>query len=445
MAIQYSAQHASTRQLLQRMGFSRQRIDSEKPITNQELKQRGLNPRLLTSFATPKREVTPESAPLRQDVFLDARHATRALRAIENAGGMKEFARLTATNTCHGRMGNLRYFIGKQALREEQLYSVGNNKSGAAAIQQPCRYDATAQQVMHGGVFPVRELPQDLQRQALPSVVRILRPDGEGGHRGTGTAVVISPHGHVLTNRHLTGAKSNHRHEKKTGSLKAGQTERMPEGRIIRFNGRDIQVTEQHVLYRYPGHDLTLLHIPELAGHPHTQISATQPEEGTAHFIMGYPGETHGLANKQRVEAAYSRADTELKQCMKRAQEDFEQEVTCENAHSDFVDSTPWATNISNAKVLKWSTGHFMGHDAFPSDETWVWGQYHSSATLRPGMSGGPVFVREQGQVRLAGIANQVILNTTDDDSNLTRSSAGSFVTNFRGHIQLQIDKSITK
>ena len=182
MGIYFHADNQITFKLLERLGFSADRIISKQPLSDEELRERGVNPEALKVLADPKATVHPTQSVESGDFYLSVADAERAFMAIEEVGGLEEFKRLTRVESPFAQPGQLRFFLNAQVLREGQWYpNHGCGNLGAYATAPDYPYDPSLQPIMHGAVFPAAQLPDTLRTQALPALINIKKRTGQDG------------------------------------------------------------------------------------------------------------------------------------------------------------------------------------------------------------------------------------------------------------------------
>lgn len=118
----------------------------------------------------------------------------------------------------------------------------------------------------------------DVQRSVveLDAVMRVQEEDGSVSTSPTqGSAVIVSPEGHVLTADHVV-----------RGNL--GFNADM----MIVADGVEYPVSADDIVYDDPDADLAVLLVPDLAGAPYARFAETRPEEGSPAFAFGFPGLT---------------------------------------------------------------------------------------------------------------------------------------------------------
>ncbi len=416
MAIHYHIDNLDTWKFLELLGFSSERIQSEQGITDEELHAHGMNPDAVKAVADPTAPVDAQHPEGPGDYYLSAAAAERGTAIVETLGGRAQLQKLTAASSCAAQPGNLRFVLDTQVLRTPQEYpNHGFGSLGAFAYAAPCPYDPTIPATSDGVLFPVTELPALLRTQALPSLIAVYEQDNEDGSifRRAGTAVVISQHGHLLTNRHVVATTSHDDEERQNGKLRIAD-EAMPERRFIQNTSREmVPLHEAHVLKRFPGYDLALLKVPALAGHPYATLRTTDAPLATPHVIIGHPQTVYHPADHRREGLEYDMTQAQSDACHERAGENYEKQELCDEQYEAAQEKLFSAPNLADSATIFWSTGEML---PLPTDAYFACGpaQYHSTALVRPGMSGGPVFIVEHGAARLIGIANAVHIPNHD-------------------------------
>lgn len=433
MAIHFRADNPATWKFLAALGFSAERIISEKGITDAELRAHGVNPHAVKALADPSEAAITEKTS--GDYYLGADHADRGFAVVQTMGGPTAFRERTAPSQCLAEPHLLRFTFSKQVLDEPQPFpNHGFGNIGAYALQSPCHYDPALRPVEHGVLFPAAELPAPLRKSAAPAVLSVQHRYVDGTWANGATAVMISSRGYLLTNRHVVGAQSHDNEERCTGKIEI-TSEQMPSNLfVVTPEGKRVLLSEKHVVRRFPGYDLALLHVPALAGRAFVRVGSEKMPSGTPHYILGYAANVYAIADKQREGAESTATEARSDACHQAAGDDDEKDMACDLAREETSDFE--APNLANLGTLFWSTGEFL---PLPNAPELCAGdaQYHSNALLRPGMSGGAVFAMEQGRVVLVGIANQIYAPPTPRGEDLQiNSSLGVSVTPFAEYLQ---------
>jgi len=428
MGIKFTTTDQNTREFLSRLGFSKERIASGTEIADAELRSKGINPSVVRELARSK-----DGA---QDSNLDSKGAKNGLTVIRRLGGLQRFKKLTSARSCWASPTQLRFFLYKQVLNEGQEFPSSAREKMFAYGQQPsCRYDENMQPVMNGGFYPVDQMPALIRGQGAKATIGFQTKSSDGTSRGRGTGVIVSPQGHILTARHVIRTKSSHEDERRTGRIQTDK-EKMAEGLYVRANdGRIIKVKPEHVIHVFLGHDLVLLHIPELAGQSYVPVASGDPKSGTPTYMLGYPEQIHSCEEQQRSEkiereALVCEASCEEKYPEDGSDDNFYDRSDCRIGCDDERGHDP--KNLGRSKKLFGSTGSIIprptGADVIGGDDFEPMGVYHTTAPVRPGISGGPMFIIRNGKLYVAGIVSGVDLIKGNEFSHRTNSSQGTSV-----------------
>jgi hypothetical protein len=430
---------SDTYPLLTDLGVTSERIAEGQCLEDDELRAMGLNPEAMKALADQDNTLPPL---LDEPRFLSPEAAQRGRVILDHLGGAQYFKEITGEESCWGQKGQLRFFLNHQVLNEPQYFAREPwEKIFVNGIQSMCPYDEGFHSVMNGAFFSVADMPPVVREAGLAATVNFISPDEdrEDGFWSRATGVVISEEGFVLTDRHVISKTSSHARDERKGLQHGFSASREPikeDLNIRNHHGDVVPITEDNVVYRFPGYDVVLLHIPELAGHPHVSIARDQPEVGTQVYIVGYPANIHRL--EDHVRERYSSAILSAAEvyCDSLDPNGGPEHMECMEHYEKLFEYN--APNIAEGKVPMASVGTITLPPDYiapgPSN-------YGTTAPIRPGNSGSPLFVIENGTVKVAGIVNAVSI---PNDGGYTAGSIGTMMTPYSGFIFSQIAERLS-
>jgi hypothetical protein len=279
----FDPEDEATRSYLTRVGIPEHAIASG-GVDRSELKAWGVDPDV---FALMAGMMPPETAEIlcpADDAakFLSHAEAVNATLLANNVRDPAKEAILFKSGDCLSGWSAVTV-LGNY---NERAFEPNLNGDSGVTPESSCEYGALAAAgfppVKLAGLFFEDTLTGpfwwDVQKSVveLDAVTRLVEEDGSVSTSPTqGSAVVVSPEGHVLTADHVVRGELGFNSDL-----------------TIVADGVEYPVSVDDIVYDDPDADLAVLLVPELAGAPYARFAESRPEEGAPAFAFGFPGLT---------------------------------------------------------------------------------------------------------------------------------------------------------
>lgn len=219
-----------------------------------------------------------ESNCLFKTCYLSPEEAGTALKLMERHGE-KNIAGLFKYDRCMSPQGVGRDILSNISEKKpSNVRGLGGMVGRAVCPYEHYRAGHPQEHALLGIMFDDKTAPRTITG-AGKAVVEI-KASWKEKIKGKGSAVVISNDGIAVTARHVLYDK------KKTGA----EIKDVFDGRLyVEKDGKKYPITKEHIVREDKEKDTVILRIPELAGHPHIPVAASEPKKGEPVWLIGYP------------------------------------------------------------------------------------------------------------------------------------------------------------